>query len=136
MKKEYNTEQKRLIIDFLKEHSDRHFTATEIADSVCNGSNMGKSTVYRHMSKLFQQGVVRRFEVSDSKSFVYQYAGAKENCNDHYHLKCVKCGRLIHMECVKLDEVRDHIMNEHNFIIGCDRSIIYGRCRDCSKVGL
>lgn len=135
MKREYNTEQKRRIMDFLKTNSDRHFTVEEIADSVCGRSGAGKSTVYRYMSRLFESGEVRRFEASGSKSFVYQYADAHENCNEHYHLKCVDCGRLIHMECKRLDEVRDHVKTEHNFIIGCDRAVLYGKCLDCSADG-
>lgn len=133
MKREYNTEQKRKIIDFLKINSERHFTIDEIAESVCEEETLGKSTVYRQVSKLLESGDIRRFEASNSKSFVYQYANVKASCNDHYHLKCVDCGRLIHMECVKLDKVREHIKKEHGFIVGCDRSVIYGKCAECAK---
>lgn len=136
MKKEYNTEQKRRIVSFLSANRDRHFTVEEIAEAVCNASNLGKSTVYRHISKLLETGEVRRFEVNNSRNFVYQYADAHENCGEHYHLKCVKCGRFIHMECMKLDTVREHIKKEHGFIIGCDKAVIYGRCSDCVTVAL
>lgn len=133
MKREYNTEPKRRILDFLKTNGDRHFTVEEIADSVCDGECTGKSTVYRYISKLLESGEVRRFEASGSKSFVYQYADAHDNCNEHYHLKCVECGRLIHMECKRLDEVREHITKEHDFIIGCDRAVLYGKCSKCAE---
>lgn len=130
MKREYNTEQKRMITDYLKQHSDRHFTTEEISDAVCR-EGTGKSTVYRQISKLLESGVIRRFEAPGSKSFVYQYADAHEDCDRHYHLKCVKCGRLIHMECAHLDEVRDHIESKHDFIIGYGQSVLYGECSSC-----
>ena len=82
-----------------------------------------------------QSGVIRRFETPGVKSFVYQYANHHDNCDSHYHLKCVKCGRLIHLECSKLDEVRAHIISEHDFIIGCGESVIYGQCTACANEG-
>lgn len=131
MKREYNTEQKRRIIEFLKSHSDRHFTTDEISKAICV-DGAGKSTVYRQISKLFKTGIIRRFEAVGSKSFVYQYAGVQDDCDHHYHLKCVKCGRLIHMECARLDEVSEHISKEHDFLIGYGQSILYGECSKCA----
>ncbi len=132
MKKEYNTEPKKLITDFLKQNSDRHFTVEEISNAVCNGeTKAGKSTVYRQVSKLFEMGVIRRFETNGKKSFVYQYADKHDDCDHHYHLKCTKCGRLIHMECSKLDEVKKHILEEHGFIVGSSQAVLYGECKDC-----
>ena len=133
--KEYNTEQKKQIIDFLKLHSDHHYTVDEITKAVSTDRGAGKSTVYRQISKLMQSGGIRRFETPGVKSFVYQYANHHDNCDSHYHLKCVKCGRLIHLECSKLDEVRAHIISEHDFIIGCGESVIYGQCTACANEG-
>lgn len=134
MKKEYNTEQKRRIIGFLRANSNRHFTVDEIAEAVCNDQTLGKSTVYRHVSKLLELGEIRRFESGSSRKFVYQYAGAHDACNEHYHLKCVKCGRFIHMECHQLDLVREHIREEHGFMIGAKKAVLYGECSECMAV--
>ena len=136
MKKEYNTEPKKLINDFLKQNSDRHFTVDEIAEAVSVGEkSAGKSTVYRHVSKLLESGSVRRFETPGVKSFVYQYADVTDLCDDHYHLKCIKCGRLIHLECAKMDEVKKHILSDHDFIIGFDRAVLFGQCASCVAKG-
>lgn len=131
MKREYNTEQKRRIIDFLKNNANRHFTAAEITAAVCD-ANLGKSTVYRLISKLFEAGVIRRFETAGIKSFVYQYAGEDHDCDSHFHLKCVKCGRLIHMHCEELTAVKKHIVEDHDFIIGSKRAVLYGECINCA----
>lgn len=131
MPKNYNTEQKKRVIDFFKENRDQHFTVTEIANAVCE-SGAGKSTVYRHVSNLLESGVIRRFESGDSRQFVYQFADRHDNCNEHYHLKCVKCGRLIHMDCTRLNEVSEHIKSKHNFIIGSNGAILYGECVSCA----
>lgn len=132
MKKEYTTGPKKIVLDFFREHSDRHFSVNEVSDAVCkNGA--GKSTVYRQISRLFEQGVLRRFETPDSPQFVYQYADIHDDCDHHYHLKCVKCGRLIHMECPHLNEVSEHIKEEHKFILGFGQSVLYGECTDCAE---
>lgn len=134
MKKEYNTEPKKLITMFLKQNKERHFTVEEISDAVCaEGNAVGKSTVYRQVAKLFETGEIRRFETEGKNSFVYQYAGRHADCDRHYHLKCVKCGRLIHMECRRLDEVREHITDEHDFIIGNGQAVLYGECVGCAN---
>lgn len=130
MKKQYNTEQKRMIIEFLKTHSQQHFSVDEITSAVCK-DGAGKSTVYRQVSKLLEAGIIRRFETKGKSSFVYQYADAHTDCDQHYHLKCVKCGRLIHMECSHLKEVEQHIVSEHNFFLGHSDSVLYGQCVSC-----
>ncbi len=127
----YKTEQRSAVIEFLKQNRDRHFTVSEIADSV-KSMGAGKSTVYRHISNLYEAGVIRRFETGNSKKFVYQYADTHDDCDNHYHLKCAKCGRLIHMDCAKLSEVAEHIKSEHNFILGNGRAILYGKCVRCT----
>ena len=130
--KNYNTEQKKRVIDFFYRNRDRHYTIAEISDAVAeNGA--GKSTVYRHVSDLLKNGVIRRFETGESRQFVYQFADANDSCDRHYHLKCVKCGRLIHMECVHLDDVSAHIKAEHDFVIGSGRAVLYGECVSCAS---
>ena len=132
MKKQYNTEQRRAVTEFFKNNPDRHFSVQEISEALSR-EGAGKSTVYRHISKLHEAGVLRRFEVNGCRSFVYQYSDLHDDCNSHYHLKCNKCGRLIHMECPHLNDVRDHVKNEHDFIIGFGRAIIYGECTLCAQ---
>ena len=127
----YNTNHKKKILDFLIANEAHHFTIEEIIEALNTGDSVpGKSTVYRQISALMREGIVRRFESPDTDSFVYQYA-AGVDCDHHFHLKCVRCGKLIHMECKQLNDVRDHILREHGFLIG-GSSIIYGICADCS----
>lgn len=129
----YMTAQRKSLIDFLSAHSERHFTIDEIIAQLHEGqAQPGRSTVYRQMKKLVDSGAVRRFESPDSRSFVYQYANDSDCCEAHFHLKCSRCGRLIHMDCERLSHVRSHIEAEHDFIIGAGKGIIYGECTACA----
>ena len=130
----YMTNHKRQILDFLSQHRDRHFTVEEIIDALSEGEKKpAKSTVYRQVSALMEDGVIRRFESTESDSFVYQYAVGID-CAHHFHLKCSRCGKLIHLHCDALREVRAHILREHGFLIG-GSSVIYGVCADCTGMG-
>ena len=128
----YMTNHKRQIIDFLSRNRERHFTVEEIIDALSEGERRpAKSTVYRQISALLDDGVIRRFESAGSDSFVYQYA-VGVGCEHHFHLKCSRCGKLLHMECEQLRDVRAHILRQHGFLIG-GSSVIYGICADCAR---
>lgn len=130
---EYNTAQKQQLIDFLAMHSDRDFTVEQIVEGLSESPmSPGKSTVYRLIGKLLESGEIRRFESPVSSSFVYQYSEKRPDCENHFHLKCVICGRLIHMECEQLSAVKEHILQEHDFIIGGEQ-VISGLCVACRR---
>ncbi|HAZ18659.1 MAG TPA: transcriptional repressor, partial [Clostridiales bacterium] len=128
------TAHKKRILDFLSQHEDNHFSIDEITAGLSgSGEPVPKSTVYRQVSQLLQQGIVRRFETAKRNRFVYQYVSGSDDCDHHFHLKCVKCGLLIHMDCRELKHVQHHVIESHAFIIGSDRSVIYGACTHCGK---
>ena len=127
----YMTGAKKQLLDFFAENKDRHYTVEEIVTALSHTErHPGKSTVYRQVSKLCEDGVIRRFEAAGEDSFVYQYA-VGVGCEHHFHLKCANCGVLMHMECEELDNVREHIFKHHGFLIG-GASVIYGVCAECS----
>lgn len=127
----YMTSHKKRILDFLIQNRSRHFTVEEIIEALATGDERpGKSTVYRQISALLNDGVIRRFEAPGENCFVYQYA-AGVDCEHHFHLKCSRCGRLLHMECEQLEEVQQHIRRAHGFQIG-GNSVIYGICSQCA----
>ena len=68
----YMTNQKKQILDFLITHKDHHYTVDEIVKALSVGDKKpGKSTVYRQISALLEDGVVRRFEAAGTDTFVY-----------------------------------------------------------------
>ena len=52
-------------------------------------------------------------------------------CEQHLHLKCVKCGKIIHLECHFMEEISHHIEESHGFTLQCKNSILYGICKEC-----
>jgi Fur family ferric uptake transcriptional regulator len=144
VKNAYQTPARRALVDFFASHPDRHFTAEQICTLLCDagdrpagssprGEFIGKSTVYRQLSRLCAEGRLRRFEdVSPDGGavHVYQYVPS-EGCEVHFHLKCLRCGRVCHLECGQTDALLAHVRATHGFSVDCGSSILYGLCAAC-----
>ena len=128
----YQTEQKKILLDFLSKNRDRSFTIDEITAGIeKSGASLARSTVYRLASKLEGEGVIRRFVKADSRSASYQLA-ACEHCEAHLHLKCVGCGKLVHMDETISDELIRKIRATSAFSVDEEESVLYGKCSTCS----
>ena len=85
-------------------------TAEEVYGELhSNGSTVGRTTVYRHLEKLYAEGAIRKFLTGDNSGACFQYVDNPEACHNHYHLRCNSCGRLIHTDCDFLNELAEHI---------------------------
>jgi len=130
MSKTYQTQGKNRLESFLSSHPDAHFTVDEICIAI-NGDMSAKSSVYRNLSELCRDGKVRKFKGEGENACVYQYLGEDRACRDHFHLKCIECGHLEHLECFMGKDLCQHIGEHHGFTVDSGRSILYGVCAKC-----
>ncbi|HML36351.1 MAG TPA: Fur family transcriptional regulator [Bacillota bacterium] len=129
----YRTKQKDQIMDCLIKNKDRHITADEILSALSEGKpHVGKTTIYRYLDKLVSQGTVRKYFLEGGKSACYQYMDENGACEEHFHLKCVDCGQLFHLDCGYLAEMDSHIREHHGFQVDNSKTVLYGRCGDCA----
>jgi len=134
-KKEYTTHGKQAVYDFFEKNCDRHYTVECVFEELKQiGCEIPKSTLYRIISNLSHSGILKRYESDSENCFVYQYANFGTSCDCHFHLKCSECGKLVHLECDKMTDIKEHIMEEHGFLIG-GNGIINGICGECLKNG-
>ena len=126
----YQTKQKKLLVDFFKNNTSKQFSINEIVNNLCDDGS-GKSTIYRLVSKMVSEGTLIRLSGKSGKNVVYQYVGKDTNCHEHFHLKCNNCGKIIHLECPQMNEIGDHILNEHSFSVDLKKSVLYGLCSQC-----
>ena len=128
----YHTKQKDLIYGILKESGSEHNTIDSITKILEDrGTPVGKSTVYRHLKRLVDDGIVRKITIEGEKSDCYQYAENYEECKNHYHLRCDRCGDIIHTECSVMDELSEHIFSSHSFKLDLARCTLHGVCEKC-----
>lgn len=128
----YATTSRRRILDFLKNNSNRTVTAADIDTYLReNDSEVNITTIYRYLDKLAQEGTVMKYVAEKGGKAAYQYVELGHRCEEHLHLKCVKCGSIIHLECAFMDEISAHISKDHGFALQCKNSILYGTCKNC-----
>ncbi len=125
----YNTKQRDEIVDFFSRHRGGCYTAKELIRS--GEITVGEATVYRTLSKLAGQGVLKRY-TGDGTGASYQL-NESEKCDSHFHLKCEQCGRLIHMDCDFMSDMKKHIESSHSFTVDIGKTVIYGLCSECDN---
>ena len=132
----YNTAARSRILGFLKENKDRTVNANDILNWLNNqGNDVNITTIYRYLDKLTESGEVMKYIAENGTRAVFQYVGERQHCEEHLHLQCVRCGAILHLDCDFMDEISEHVMNEHGFKIQCRNSIIYGECSRCLEKG-
>ena len=130
----YKTKQRQAILDYLIDYKTSHVTVSNISEHLeKEGARVGVTTIYRHLDKLLEQGLVRKYQVDGTTSACFQYADQGSECMEHFHLKCEKCGRLIHLNCSKTAELCRHIFEKHDFEIDFFRTVFYGLCSECKR---
>ena len=116
------------IINFLKSGGGQAYTVEEICKAILNGDG-GKSTVYRIISRLVDDGILRRISDGKTRHVTYQYIRVG-SCAEHLHLKCKDCGRLIHLDDVTSHILEKRIFNTEGFALD-EGALIYGHCDRC-----
>lgn len=133
----YNTKQGESLLAFLIKNKDRHTSVQEIIGFLASeGTPMGTATIYRQLDKLVEEGLVRRYILDGKSGACYQYIGDADGCHEHYHLKCVCCGKLIHIDCDRLSDINRHIFEHHDFTVDSSQTVFYGKCAQCGKEGV
>ncbi len=134
MKAEYNTRQRATILEILKENS-AHLSARDIIERLkSRGEKIGPATVYRTLDRLCEQGVIKKFVIDERSGACYQYAELGD-CENHFHLKCVSCGTLFHLDCNFVADMEKHFFEDHGFTVSSGKTVIYGTCSACSGKG-
>ncbi len=129
----YKTKQQELLLSCFKAMQGRHFTAEDVSAYFQKQNiSIGIATIYRQIEKFVAMGVVQKYFLGELNAACFQYMG--EECHkevSHFHLKCEKCGTLIHLECHDLEQLSSHLMAEHGFALDPFRTVFYGLCENC-----
>jgi len=133
---EYHTEQKKILIEYMRANSHRALSAEEISEGLARerGSALGRSTVYRLIHKMTEDGSVKKFVSADSRKATYQLVEC-EHCDAHLHMKCTDCGQLFHMDEKISDELLRVISENNDFLVDESETVLLGRCSNCKSGG-
>ena len=124
----YKTKQKSFILKSIQ-NQKHEFTVKDIYESL-NG-DVGLTTIYRLVDKLVSENKLNKYITKDNITY-YEYLD-ECNHNNHFYLKCTKCGFLKHIDCDCINDMETHIYKEHRFSLNKDNIIINGVCENCIK---
>ena len=131
--KTYRTRAQEELLNFLKTEPGRHYTAAEIREHFAGQDHpIGTATIYRQLERFVSEGCVRRYVVGPGTCACYAYAGDSQG-TQHFHCRCDVCGRLIHLNCDELAEIRTHLLARHGFAWDSGKTVFYGVCDQCRK---
>lgn len=135
MRGEYSTRQKRDLLKYLKDGDARHFSVDEVVfDLQRRGEKVGRTTVYRYLEQLSEQGSVRKYQNMQGVT-QYQYVENAGECGEHFHMMCSRCGNLMHVDCHLMGELSRHLMADHGFKLDPRETILVGVCAACGRMG-
>jgi len=140
MNRSYMTPSRKAVLSLFRSHPHRRFTAEQVCTLICRANEegtalLGKSTVYRQLSKLCEQGQLTRTTDTDGRLsggavHVYQYAAPDGRGESTFRLQCRLCGRVTPLDCEKTDTLITHLRDHHGFAME-GSTVLGGVCRDC-----
>ncbi len=131
MKKERKTEQKEILVKYLKENANEHLTIQKIHGDLQD--EIGLTTIYRIINSLIEKGIVTKIPLENKQGCCYRYNSKSEQCHNHYHLICEKCNNLVHFESDEIKKISKQAEENEEFQIDNDRIVFYGVCKNCKN---
>lgn len=123
------SKQREKILDiFLK--TEEHPTIDDLYNLVKKEDpKIGLATVYRTMEVIYDAGLARKVGFGDGiKHYEHKYKH-----QHHYHLICLKCGKVIEVTSSKLEEIQKQLAKKHDFTITRATMRLFGICKTCKR---
>lgn len=120
------SKQRDAILENLCSRRD-HPTADELYFSLKQDMpQISLGTVYRNLNLLCDEKKIQKISVGGAE----HYDG---NANEHYHLHCVKCGRVVDVDMPLDEKIKDECKKYFDGEIFGFSITFRGLCSNCSK---
>lgn len=127
----YTTKQQQAVLHCLEQRPQEALSAADLAAGLRqSGQPVGLATVYRQLEKLEAAGRIHRVQTEEGAFF--QYCPHPESGRPCFLLRCEHCGRVVHLDCSRLEELTRHLEAQHHFRIDPRRTLLTGRCELCA----
>jgi len=119
------TTQRRVILEELQK-VDTHPTADRVYEMVRKRlPRISLATVYRNLELLADRGLIQKYELGGSQR---RFDG---NPGNHYHLRCVRCGKLDDAPISPVSAIEDSLRETTEYEIVGHRLEFLGICPAC-----
>ena len=123
------TRQRLAVLEALEAHP--HATVEELhAHAVASCATLTAQAVYLMLDDLARAELVRRLDAPRSAARFETRVG-----DNHHHLQCVECGRIVDIDCVVGEAPCLHPSEAHGFALDIADVLFRGRCPACVEVG-
>ena len=123
--KRRNTVQRSLVYEAVNRLKS-HATADEIYEAIVSEHpRVSRGTVYRNLNQLAEEGEIRKILVPGGADR-YDHC-----CHEHYHARCLSCGRLFDIEMDYIADLQKAIKDAHGFAISGHDILFNGLCPAC-----
>ena len=121
------THQRQLILDEIQKVKT-HPTADEVYELVRKRlPRISLGTVYRNLEILSARGLIQRIGPTSQQM---RFDG---DTKDHYHIRCVSCGRVEDAPMISVSDLEDAVRNQSDYSIVGHRLEFMGICPACRK---
>ena len=127
----YATKQRKRLLEVLEAHPDETLSVPRIC-ALVSPDAVSPSAIYRNLSSLERDGIVRRVTLPLSQKAGYRYVGSA-NCKSHLHLECKKCGKTFHLPFDASERLIDGVKDDAGFEVDRAEAVLFGVCADCKK---
>jgi len=122
-----HTIQCALVLETVNKLSS-HATADEVYNAlVKEHPHISRGTVYRNLQRLSDLGEIRKREIPGSADRFDHI------CSNHYHAKCVNCGRVFDVDMEYKADLEKSIKDTHGFLFTGHDIVFRGICSECER---
>lgn len=125
----YITKQRKILLDYLKEHIDEELCAKNVARDLSE-HNLSLSAIYRNLADLEKENLIVQCTKSGTREFYFRYSGNCE-CSTCFHLSCKICNKIEHMDIIQSTAIKKQIMDNTDYILDLPSTMFYGICKKC-----
>ncbi len=125
------TSQRKAVLEAALEATD-HFSAEDLwYDLRRRGRTVSRATVYRFLTHMTDAGLLRELRLAEGHA---HYEPVRSG-DCHYHLVCLRCGRVIEFEGPGLESALAQACAEHGFEASRCALEVGGLCAECVAEG-
>lgn len=105
-----------------------HPTAEQVyAEVASKHPTISRGTVYRNLNQLAESGEIHSMNIPGSANHF------DHRCHEHYHARCLKCGKVLDVDMEYIPDLDKEIKDTHGFEFSGYDLVFKGICADCKK---
>lgn len=130
--KEYQTAQRKALAQFFRKNQGRKCSMDDLMRELPPEPPISRSAIYRNLDKMVCEGLLEKSWENTERKTVYRYSQS-EVCCERIHLRCERCGKVLHMESTSEDAALAALLEKSGFALDESATVLVGVCSGCRE---